>query len=368
MSDQITTSTSSYVIALRADKLFADQQNYQRDLEAPRVEKMVAEFDSQLVGVLKVSERDDGRYAILDGQHRWAAVCLAHPDAAAAHLVCEVHTGLSVEDEARLYYEIDLKRKKLSWIARWRARRGTGDPSVLAIEEVLARHGLKVDPSPHDGNIRAAKSLETIVDQLGDLQMLDNVLVVFTSAYGRAYDAYDGTIMHGVALVLANYDLDEIDLDRLVTQLADMTPRQLRARAKSMREIHRGTEPRLCAAVIVERYNSRPGGRIEDFLVRVASGSKAGRDYNQPKKQRDAIRRWAARNGHDLTGKRSIPPSVRRAYEQAQVAAEATASTVEDTMRRRIQQAFDRGMDVDWAMNAYDIDRPTAQALYDQVA
>jgi hypothetical protein len=37
------------------------------------------------------------------------------------------------------------------------------------------------------------------------------------------------------------------------------------------------------------------------------------------------IRRWARRNGHDLTGQRSIPPAVRRAYEEAQVAALATA-------------------------------------------
>jgi hypothetical protein len=43
------------------------------------------------------------------------------------------------------------------------------------------------------------------------------------------------------------------------------------------------------------------------------------------KKQGAEIRRWAQRNGHDLTGLCSIPPSVRRAYEEAQVAALATA-------------------------------------------
>jgi hypothetical protein len=124
--------------------------------------------------------------------------------------------------------------------------------------------------------------------------MLDNVLVVLTSAYGRAFDAFDGALMQGVALVLGNYDLAELDLDRLVTQLADIPPRHLRARAASMREAQRGTLPRLCAAVIVERYNSARGaGRLEEFFTRVPSTSKAGITYNRGKKQRAEIRRWA---------------------------------------------------------------------------
>ncbi len=79
-----------------------------------------------------------------------------------AHLVCQVHTGLGIEDEARLFYEIDTGRKTLSWWDRWRARRGAGDPQVLGIDEVLCRHRLQVNPAPADGNIRATKALETI--------------------------------------------------------------------------------------------------------------------------------------------------------------------------------------------------------------
>jgi hypothetical protein len=214
---------------------------------------------------------------------------------------------------------------------------------VLAIEEVLARHRLQVHPSAIDGNLRATKAIETIVTQLGDLQMLDNVLVVLTSAYGRAFDAYDGALMQGVALVLGHYDLAELDLDRLVTQLADVPPRQLRARAASMREAHRGTLPRLCAAVIVERYNSARGaGRLEEFFARVPSTSKAGIGYNRGKKQRAEIRRWAHRNGYDLTGQRAIPPIVRRAHEEAQVAASAK---VPDPIAGPMQNPAERDAD-----------------------
>lgn len=384
-----------YIDAVGATLMFADP-TYQRDLDEARVQTMAAEFDQRLIGVLEVSARPDGHYAILDGQHRWAATCRAHPSGDDAHLVCQIHTSLSIEDEARVFYEIDARRKQLSWWDRWRARRGGGDPGVLAIDAVLARHDLQINPSARDGNIRATKAVESIVAELGDLAMLDRVLVVLTSAFGRAYDGYDGAIMHGVALVLAHYDEDEIDLDRLVTQLRDLPPKQLRARAAALRELQRGTLPRLCAAVIVERYNAGRGRNIEPFFARVPATSKAGARFNQGRKQRSAIRRWAQRNGHDLRGSRNIPPAVRRAYEEAQVANDVTnppadddedvgtghddaehqlsveeqvaaTGVLEDT-RQRIEQHLARGMTVTWVMNAYDLDYPTVKAIVDNMA
>lgn len=150
------SSPAPYIDAVSVSLMFADP-TYQRDLDDARVETMAAEFDQRLIGVLEVSAREDGRYAILDGQHRWATTCRAHPSAEDAHLVCQIHTGLSIEDEARVFYEIDARRKQLSWWDRWRARRGGGDPGVLAIDAVLARHGLQINPSVRDGNIRATK-------------------------------------------------------------------------------------------------------------------------------------------------------------------------------------------------------------------
>lgn len=38
---------------------------------------------------------------------------------------------------------------------------------------------------------------------------------------------------------------------------------------------------------------------------------------HQDRKDRSAIRRWAERNGYHLTGVRTIPPTVRRAYEDS---------------------------------------------------
>lgn len=387
------TTTAPYIAALRVGDLFADP-TYQRNLDTERVERMSNEYDRTLLGVLEVSAREDGRYAIIDGQHRWAVI--ERVSGVDEHLACQVHTGLSQEEEARLFLEIDTGRRNLTWWDRWRARRGQGDPSVLAIDEVLKRHRLQVNPAPDDGNIRATKALETIVDDLGDLQLLDSVLIVLTSAFGRSFDAFDGGIMQGVALVLSHYDADELDTDRLVLQLRDIPPRQLRARAIAGREAYRGTVPRLCAVVIVERYNTGRGRKVEPFLTRVPSISKAGA-FNRERKERAAIRRWAERNGHDIAQARNIPPSVRRAYAQAQArTASLTGSNTpaesgadkhpdgdhhgaenssletfegEDSPdvgvpdRAGVRRALANGRGLRWVMDAYGLDYQTAQAL-----
>jgi len=397
-SDQagMPAAAEPYIAALRVGDLFADP-TYQRDLDITRVERMSTEYDRTLLGVLEVSARADGRYAIIDGQHRWAVV--QRISGTEEHLACQVHTGLTQEDEARLFLEIDTGRRNLTWWDRWRARRGKGDPSVLAIDEVLKRHQLQVNPAPEDGNIRATKALETIVDDLGDLQLLDSVLIVLTSAFGRTFDAFDGGIMQGVALVLSHYDADELDTDRLVVQLRDIPPRQLRARAIALREAHRGTVPRLCAAVIVERYNTGRGRKIEPFLTRVPSVSKAGAAFNLERKERAAIRRWAERNGYDIAQARNIPPTLRRAYVQAQgrtaplpgpAAATHDAATAADDHpdgsstddsgaldpfegqdspdvgvpdRDGVRRALANGRGLRWVMDAYGLDYQTTQAL-----
>lgn len=257
--------TDSHVDALPVRALFADT-TYQRDRDEKRCRKMAEAFDRRLLGVVQVSDRGDDTYAILDGQHRHGAALLADPD---SHLVCEIYTGLTRAAEAELFHELNARRKALSFWDRWKSRRASGDERVLAIEQVLADHNLQVHPAPTDGNVAAMSALETIVDDLGDLHLLDSVVALLIAAFGRSRDAFNGGLMHGLALVLCAYDWDEIDMDRLVAQLSEVPVRQMKARASGLRELHRGTYPRLFAGVIVEQYNRGPGRKLEPFFTRL---------------------------------------------------------------------------------------------------
>lgn len=296
-----------YVDALAADVLFADPA-YQRDVDPKRVKAMAAAFDRRLLGVIDVSARDDGRYAILDGQHRHALVLEVLGPVA---MVCQVYEGLTVEDEARLFHEINVKRKPLNYWDQWKARRAAGDQDLARIEEVLARYQLKVDPTAADGNVNATAALEVITNQIGDLDLLDRVLDLLTATFGRNRDAFSGRLLKAVAMVLAVYPPAELDTGRLRHQLAGIAPRQLLARGAAMRELHSGTIDRLIAAVIVEQYNRGGGRRVQGFLDRVPADHAKVRVHAQ----------WRGRQSTSTGGSTPCPPAEGGSAAEAEVSA-----------------------------------------------
>ena len=298
-----------YVTALPGSKMFVDH-SYQRNLDHRRVDKIVAEYDPTLLGVLEVSDRGNGEFAILEGQHRWAAACLATEEGANVHLVCQVHRGLSVEQEARLFYDMDVSRRALSGWDRWKARRGSGDSAVERIERIVGRFGMRVDPGSHDGFIGSTTTLENVFD-LGGEALLSSTLTVLTAAYGDARDAYDGQMIMGCALVLHNYDaMREMDVDRLIRQLQTIVPRQIKARAAALGEAYRTQLCRLVAAVMVDRYNQAPGRRVDEFLLRVPVASKTNR--KPASRQREVIRAWAEAKGMVIGAR--LPARIADAY------------------------------------------------------
>lgn len=302
---QSATEQEPYVTALPVDELFADH-TYQRELDEHRVNKMAANYRLALVGIVEVSDRGPHatgpRYAILDGQHRWATVRnRAFGDARTPHLPCRVHTGLTVDQEAKLYHELNTTRKQLTGWDRWLARRGAGDPIVRDIEALLDRHGLKVALRGGGNIFRATRTAEKIVE-LNGLPLLDSVISVVRSAWPEDQNGMDGHILHGLAHVLSAYTRDELDLERLTAVLAGIMPRQLAARAAAVRELHKGTMDRLAAHVIVERYNASKGPRLEPFFTRVKPISKAKTAKAQyDADYRAAVLTWARETRFDDT-------------------------------------------------------------------
>jgi hypothetical protein len=150
-SRPMVAASEPYIEALPAHLLFADP-TYQRDLDTRRAVEMAGTFDRRLLGVLDVSRRDDGRYAILDGQHRHATVVAVTP---LAHVVCNVYEGLTVEDEARLFHELNQKRKALSWWDTWTMQ--FHDPAGA---QAVPDQAAQAQPAPRRRRRRRARRLD----------------------------------------------------------------------------------------------------------------------------------------------------------------------------------------------------------------
>ena len=84
----------TYVTPINVTDIFADP-TYQRPLDASRARKVADGWEPRLAGIIEVSDRGadaSPRYAVIDGQHRWAAADYAQIGV----LVANVHTGLTL--------------------------------------------------------------------------------------------------------------------------------------------------------------------------------------------------------------------------------------------------------------------------------
>lgn len=258
-SDEDTTR-ETFVTALSVTEIFADH-DYQRPLDLRRARGIAEGWERSLSGIIEVSDRGPDskpRYAVIDGQHRWAAARLRDP---AAVLVANVHTGLTARDEANLFYQIDAKRTRLTGWDRWNARRGAGDPAVLMVEDIVETAGLRIDPAPQDGNIRCVATCEKVV-KLGGRPLLESTVNVIKEVWGTRTDAYDACLVEGIAMVLWHFGTD-VDVERLGDALVEVPPRQFKANTSALRGIERGTLGKLAALVIISSYNRTKGPKLQ---------------------------------------------------------------------------------------------------------
>jgi hypothetical protein len=257
--------SDTFIDVVRVADMFADS-TYQRDLDIKRVDRIAATWDRRLVGVLEVSDRGataSPRFAIINGQHRWAAAARL----GIAQLAATVHTELTVEDEAKLFFDIDAKTRALTTWDRWHARSAAGDPAVLAIERIATECGLEVTQNPGPKNLQCCAALERIWTRSAP-EILADTLVLVLDIWPGETEARKAVVLEGVALVLDTYSLT-IDNGRLGDAMSDLTARQLVTRARDMQERSGGSLTKCIARLLVTAYNKRAArGRLDPEAIR----------------------------------------------------------------------------------------------------
>ncbi|MDF0531113.1 hypothetical protein P0W64_16385 [Tsukamurella sp. 8F] len=249
-----------YITALPVSDMFVDH-TYQRDLDERRARAMAAAWDPRLVGVVDVSDRGPTRrprFALVNGQHRWAACTIAR---AATHLVANVHVGLSIADEARLFGAIDRTTRPLTTWARWKGRRAAGDPVVLGIDEIAGRYGLRV-AQQRGYVLMCFATLEHCYTV--DPTALALTLELITDVWHRNTDGLRSGIVRALFEIIRS---DECDSGPLADALDEITPTDLHSTAvAASRDWRAGQHWMHCARVIIDAYNTvAPAGAAAHF-------------------------------------------------------------------------------------------------------
>jgi len=217
----------------------------QRKLDQRRVDRLAAEWDDLMVGIITVSHRMtalplDGEtdpfeealdeYVVLDGQTRLAAfrqVCGNTGDTSAP-VLAQVHTGLTLEEEAEIFLKHN-NRKAVISADRFRIAVVAGEQWALDITQILAEHnwtarGVTVDGKTlrQFGGVVAAEK----VYRLGGYDALKHTFVTIENAWGsKNRDAVCAHTLYGLGLLHARHpELTSKQLHGFVTKLSKITP------------------------------------------------------------------------------------------------------------------------------------------------
>lgn len=210
------------------DRLFVDVE-YQRPLTS-FVESVANDYNPALIGTLIVSERRNGRFAIVDGQTRTEGA--RRNDEAV--LPCLVYSGLSRAQEAELFADLQTKRRGMATYLRFRAALVAKRPEAIAIAALVQNAGFELDVEETPKTVRAIAALEYVYRR--DPALLDRVMHLIARAWPDPDVEYraSGEMIRGLAVFLTRET--KVDEKRLVERLSDVTPKMLRHRANALKE------------------------------------------------------------------------------------------------------------------------------------
>jgi hypothetical protein len=193
---------------------------YQRDLNAERVQAMVAHWDERLVGTLILSARAGNLY-VVDGQHRLAAMRERHDTKVSAVIL----TDLSQKDEADLFVAYNRSRSALNEWDLFRAEIVAGRPDALGILSVFGQQHLTLSRKMSSPTNVSALGAVRRVYRLGGAVLLTKVLTTAKRYWVTESHVFGASNIYGLALFFYAFEQHpKYDPDRVEHVLQRVTP------------------------------------------------------------------------------------------------------------------------------------------------
>lgn len=229
------------------DQLHIDQ-HYQRLVRASHVEKITNNYDERLFGALTVNERS-GVFYVIDGGHRLTAA----KELGVHSVPCHVLTGLTAQEEAGIFYDLNLTRLKVNAYERFNALRHKGDEHALEIDALIRKYGWKATAHYGPGCVNALAAVEQVYNRDG-AEGLDEVFGFIKQTWNGSDRATEGQIIRGVAHFLRNVD-DRVDLGDVSRKISMSAPAHIISDALYKNKQNGGGVPTNVARKILDEYN-----------------------------------------------------------------------------------------------------------------
>lgn len=235
--------------------LFIDR-TYQRELDEARAKKIADNMRPEILGEIAVSDRGNGKFAIVDGQHRYHALCLLGYCKPGATVVCRVFVGRSVEEEAMTFAYLGgfgNTRRALNAFSLWKARVAGREPIAMDITAIARKRGLTIDEGKKKHTISAVRTVESIYNA-GNLAETLDAAKSWANGDANTSEFYDGEVMRALSSALREYDA--LTPAMLSKRLGGIRPNRLVVNIKEMVKQTRWSAHLAACVVIRNQYNS----------------------------------------------------------------------------------------------------------------
>lgn len=234
--------------------------NIDHSYQRPATKKMEAiggAWNDSLVGYPVLSQREDGSYWIIDGQHRLGGARLAGKQ----NIECDVRSGLTLEEEAKLFDELNGQRSHVQAIDRYKARLFYNDPAAVEITQIVNEFdgGIATKSDRWDAMndktmaVRSVASLFRLYEQEGPARLRE-ILSLIKESWGAVdYQTTNELSLSGINILLNSKK--KYDRDRLVRRMNEEGVAQIKRMAHAHSQIFGGSGPKNFYRAIIESYN-----------------------------------------------------------------------------------------------------------------
>lgn len=235
-------------------------QPYQRPVLERAVNKLVRAWDPRLLTPLVVSYRE-GRYNLVDGQHRVCAMRKLNSGKDVS-VLCKVYHGMTYEQEAELYFKMDQAHGHLRLSHAMKALLESGsDAEVTDIMRRLNEAGFTwaLDRSTGEPfEIQSTRAVISAYRQLGGAAF-SRMLGLLAKTWNGTPNSLKASMLSGMALFLKTYET-EFDDATFVKRLSAVDPSEIIHRGKA--DFSTNKAALRFARVIWDKFNGQQrGGR-----------------------------------------------------------------------------------------------------------
>jgi hypothetical protein len=201
----------------------AYQRSTDNDTSRRLIASIAAKFDWRLCAPLVVSRRTDDVLVIIDGQHRWMAVCMRND---IPQLPCCVFRYANIEEEARMFIVANRARKPINRLDDYYAALAAADEDALEIQQLVTSAGLRVARSTsaaawRPGEIAFTSSIANAIRRFGSA-ITSAALTNMAAAFSNQKMTHGGAIFGGIVRIMSQPEPD-FDPDRLMGTLQTRT-------------------------------------------------------------------------------------------------------------------------------------------------